>query len=277
MQRDTEAGGDPQSLGYFPMTTGEAQSVQRLCATTNNLSTTLLLSLGAGETLALQLIPAGEFLMGSGPGTDERSERESPLHRVQISAPFYMGKFPVTQAQWEAVMGSNPAHFQGAGTLPMETVSWEACVAFCEALSQKSGQQVRLPSESEWEYACRAGGETIFSFGDNWEVLPDHAWYRDNAGGRSRPVGLKPGNAWGLHDMHGGIDEYCQDIWHPTYDGAPADGRAWTEGGEREYRVLRGGSWYDEGRFCRSPHRNYYQYQTPTEDHGLRVVVEVSG
>lgn len=88
-------------------------------------------------------------------------------------------------------------------------------------------------------------------------------------------MGLKQANAWGLQEIHGGIDEFCQDVWHSTYDGAPADGRAWIEGGEPGYRVLRGGSWYDEGRFCRSPHRNYYHYETPTEDHGLRVVVEV--
>ena len=105
--------------------------------------------------------------------------------------------------------------------------------------------------------------------------LTEYGWCRENAEGRSHPVGLKTPNAWGFHDMHGSIDEYCLDDWHPNYDGAPTDGRAWTEGGLQTHLVLRGGSWYDQPQHCRSPHRNYYPLGVPSEDHGFRVVMEV--
>lgn len=172
----------------FPMMVEEAQAVQARFAAERRLPETLVFALGGGVILALQLIPTGDFLMGSAPGTAERSEREGPLHRVKMAQPFYMGQFPVTQGQWQAVMGENPAHFAGGGALPMETISWRACATFCEALSEQSGRKVRLPSEAEWEYGCRAGNAGIFNFGEEWSELPVHAWYRDNAGGQSHPV-----------------------------------------------------------------------------------------
>src|SRR5690606_18473038 len=187
----------------------------------------------------------------------------------------YLSQTPVTQAQWQAVMGSNPARFQGE-TLPIETVSWHDCMAFCAQTAVCSRYSLRLPSEAEWEYACRAGSATAYSFGDSENDLAAHGWYRGNAEHCSHPVATRKPNAWGLYDMHGGIDEFCLDVWHEDangdYAGAPTDGSVWDEGGDVRYRVLRGGSWYDQGVHCRSPHRNYYAADVPTEDHGFRLV-----
>jgi formylglycine-generating enzyme required for sulfatase activity len=216
----------------------------------------------------LVLIPPGMFLMGS--------PDDGPIHPVRLSAPFLIGRYPVTQAQWQAVMGSNPAMFQGVSERPIETVSWQACVAFCQQATASTGRRVRLPSEAEWEYACRAGSTTEYSFGDDAAALADHGWHRANADQISHPVGQKQPNAWGLYDMHGGIDEYCLDTWHAEYTGAPADGSAWVATGDPDLRLLRGGSWYDVAEHCGSAHRNYYRHDVATEDHGLRVVVALA-
>jgi formylglycine-generating enzyme required for sulfatase activity len=126
------------------------------------------------------------------------SPEDGPAHPVEIPTQFYIGRYAVTQAQWMAVMGSNPAHFKGHDELPVETISWEACVRFCRTLSSQAGYQARLPSEAEWEYACRAGSQAAYSFGESKEQLDLYGWYRDNAGGTSHPVGRKNPNAWGL-------------------------------------------------------------------------------
>jgi formylglycine-generating enzyme required for sulfatase activity len=134
---------------------------------------------------------------------------------------------------------------------------------------------VRLPSEAEWEYACRAGTETTYYFGNDAGLLDEYGWFRGNSGMVSQPVGQFPPNAWGLHDLHGGIDEFAQDNWHETHADAPADGRGRVTGGDASLRALRGGSWYDLAEHCESAHRNYYAYDIPSEDHGLRVLVEI--
>jgi formylglycine-generating enzyme required for sulfatase activity len=234
-----------------------------------SLPATLALQLGPQVSMEFVLIPPGKFVMGS--------QEDAPAHPVEMASPFYLGKYAVTQAQWIAVMGSNPSHFKYSDSLPVETVSWGDCVLFCQKLSALTGRQARLPAEAEWEYACRAGSRSAYFFGDALEELDGYAWYRNNAGGVSHSVGLKIPNAWGLYDMHGGIDEYCLDLWHPNYTGAPADGRAWIEHGEPDLRVLRGGSWYDLAEHCRAPHRNYYNSTEPSEDHGFRVAVTPSG
>ena len=230
-----------------------------------HLPATLTLQLAEKITMEMVLIPPGEFMMGS--------EVEGPAHHVEITEAFYLGKYAVTQAQWLAVMGSNPAHFKQDNQLPVETVTWADCVHFCQRLSALTGRQARLPGEAEWEYACRAGSRSVYYFGKSAEQLEAYAWYRGNANGVSHPVGLKIPNAWGLYDMHGGIDEYCLDSWHPTYAGAPEDGQAWIDQGDENLRVLRGGSWYDLAEHCRAPHRNYYNAAEPSEDHGLRVLM----
>ena len=258
-------------MTQIPISYAQAKQSQSRCAQKYHLPVSLILQPGMDVKMELMLIPPGKFFMGS-----HESHEDEPLHPVEIRTPFYLGRFAVTQAQWMAIMGSNPAHFNNNEELPVETIPWEACTRFCQKLSNLTGYQARLPSESEWEYACRAGSNTAYSFGDNRDNLDEYGWYRDNANGISHPVGRKKPNAWGLYDMHGGIDEYCQDLWHPNYEGAPADGSAWIENGEKELRVLRGGSWYDLAEHCCSSHRNYYTATEPSEDHGFRVAITAS-
>ena len=199
-----------------------------------------------GIGMELILVPAGSFMMGSESGKAD----EKPRHEVTISQPFYMGKYEVTQAQWQAVMGSNPSNFKG-DNLPVEQVSWDDAIAFIARLNaQKDGYSYRLPTEAEWEYACRAG-----TTGDYAGDLDAMAWYDKNSGSKTHDVGTKLPNAFGLFDMHGNVWEWCQDWYHDSYNGAPADGSAWLSGGEQKYRVLRGGSWDSDAANLRSAYR----------------------
>jgi formylglycine-generating enzyme required for sulfatase activity len=164
-----------------------------------------------------------------------------PKHAVHITS-FAMGKYPVTQGQWKKVMGSNPSYFSSGGDqCPVEKVSWDDAQAFIQKLNQQTGHSYRLPSEAEWEYACRAGSTGKWCFGDDEDQLKHYAWYEDNSGGKTHPVGEKKANAFGLHDMHGNVWEWCEDEWHDNYQGAPSDGRAWVDGKGSE-RLLRGGA-----------------------------------
>lgn len=269
-----------------PLTAVQAQAVQENYARAHQLPVTSSLQVKEGVHIHLQLIPPGEFVMGLEPeafvtlmSLYSPNDRwpENPLipRLVQITRPFYLARTPVTQTQWQAVRGTNPAHFTGNDQFPMENVSALEADAYCQALSILSGRQVRLPSEAEWEYACRAGSKTLFHFGDSLDQLEQYGWYRENSEMRAHPVSLKLPNPWGLYDMHGGIDEFCQDPEHPTYQGAPSDQRPWQEGGDMTQRILRGGSWYDLGKYCCSPNRNSYPVDVGSEDHGFRVVVEV--
>jgi len=232
----------------------------------------LTLDLGKGVAMTLVLIPPGKFVMGSPDSEQGRSPDEGPQHEVIISKPFYMGVTEVTQAQYEAVMGTNPSNIKGE-TNPVEMVSWTDATEFCKKLSEKTRQAVRLPTEAEWEYACRAGSKTRFSFGDSDSVLGDYAWYKSNSGDKTHPVGQKKPNAWGLYDMHGNVWEWCQDF-HGGY--AAGAGRDPAGPGSGTHRVLRGGSWFTIPVICRSAHRNYIR---PDNRHylcGFRVVVSVS-
>ena len=184
---------------------------------------------------------------------EEYYQNELPRHQVCIQEGFWMGKYEVTQAQWQHIMGSNPSYFttekvgQNSENHPVENVSWDTVQEFIQKASMKAGTtRYRLPSETEWEYAVRAGTETMFSFGNDAKKLNEYAWYRENSGGTTHPVGqLKP-NAWGLYDMHGNVWEWCEDVWHDSYHGAPSDGSAWHSGGIGNENVVRGGSWnYD--------------------------------
>jgi formylglycine-generating enzyme required for sulfatase activity len=196
------------------------------------------------------LIPAGEFLMGSDKGKDpEAHDDETPLHRVTISRPFYLGKYAVTQAQWEAVMGSNPSYFKGRSN-PVETVSWDDVQKFIWSLNIQEGNGCyRLPTEAEWEYACRAGTTGVYSYGDDAGSLGHYAWYAGNSGKKPHPVGQKEPNAWGLYDMHGNVWEWVQD-WYDDYSSASVTDPKGPASGS--YRVLRGGGWGLVARYCRS-------------------------
>ena len=251
--------------------------------------------LGCGVKLELVRIPPGSFMMGT----------EKPAHRVTFAKPFYMGKFEVTQDQWRAVTRDNPSRFQSPN-YPVEQVSWHRCQQFLKELRERTGHKFALPTEAEWEYACRAGSTSEFCFGDDESGLGEYAWYgvkptkatypkdqwkpkpsegkpfawgiHDGAGNPvegSHPVGQKKPNAWGLHDMHGNVCEWCEDVYRHNYDGAPADGSAWLlqEVGGLSFRVLRGGSWGGEGdpMACRSARRVGWPPAWQGWSFGLRV------
>jgi formylglycine-generating enzyme required for sulfatase activity len=208
--------------------------------------------LGRSVKMDFVRIPSGSFMMGDEKGDDE----EKPVHRVTVSKPFYMGKFEVTQEQWEAVTGSNPSHFKGAKN-PVDRVSWEACQAFIKKLNEKFARAnvvFALPTEAEWEYACRAGSTSRYGYGDREADLEQYAWFEGNAGGKTHPVGQKKPNAWGLYDMHGNVWEWCGDWYDGDYyrNSPPVDPPGPTV---VTSRVLRGGSWSDPAPYCRSSYR----------------------
>nr|WP_254921478.1 SUMF1/EgtB/PvdO family nonheme iron enzyme [Nodularia sp. NIES-3585] len=238
-------------------------------------------NLGNGVVIDMVKIPGGTFLMGSPENEPGRYDHESPQHSVTIRD-FFMGKFTVTQAQWAAVanfdqvkidLNRDPSHFKGANR-PVETVSWNDAVEFCARLSRKTGKTYRLPSEAEWEYACRAGTTTPFYFGDTITTDLANYTYRSAPKGEYREqttdVGKFPANPFGLYDMCGNIWEWCQDEWHENYNNAPADGSAWLSY-YYDFRLLRGGSWLNIPVNCRSAVRNYGKPYAAYGRFGFRV------
>jgi formylglycine-generating enzyme required for sulfatase activity len=213
----------------------------------------LAVDLGGGVQLEMVLIPAGQFLMGSADSDKDARGAERPQHPVRITKPFYLGKYEVQQAQWEAVMGNNPSTFKGA-TNPVEQVSWDDCQQFLDKLTAKTAEQggrFVLPTQAEWEYACRGGSTTRFSFGDAARSLGEYAWYKDNSEQKTHPVGKKKPNAWGLYDMHGNVWEWCHDLYDEKYySNTATDDPQGPSLGVR--RVLRGGSWRIPAGICRS-------------------------
>ena len=236
--------------------------------------------LGSGVHLDLVKIPGGRFWMGSPDSEADRSDDEGPQHKVQVPE-FYMGRYPVTQRQWRAVslmddidieLKPDPSRFKG-DSLPVERVSWYEAVEFCQRLSRHTGAGYRLPSEAEWEYACRARTATPFHFGET--ITTDLANYRGtdlkelNWSGsygsgpkgeyRKQTTNIESfaANAFGLYGMHGNVYDWCQDHWHDSYDEAPTDGSAWMTDNEEAHRVVRGGSWDNNPRYCRSAYRDY--------------------
>ena len=252
--------------------------------------------LGNGIQLEMVMIPSGSFMMGS-PETEEGSNNnERPQHQVTIKA-FCLGKYQVTQAQWRAVaafpqvnreLKPEPSNFKGDGSTsltnhrPVESVSWEDAVEFCDRLSRHTKRQYRLPSEAEWEYACRAGTTTPFHFGET--ITTDLAnydgnyTYGDGITGVHRKETTEVGsfgvaNNFGLYDMHGNVWEWCQDDWHSDYEGAPIDGSAWLNNEEdNNDKLLRGGSWNYNPKYCRSAYRNGINLVVNNDIIGFRVV-----
>jgi formylglycine-generating enzyme required for sulfatase activity len=160
-------------------------------------------------------IPPGTFTMGS-PNTEEGRQKWEVQHKVTLTRGFYMGVYPVTQKQWHEVMGGNPSNFKKGDNYPVEMVSWEDCQKFVKKLSEREGQEYRLPTEAEWEYACRAGTTTTYYTGDDENALDRAGWYSKNSGKVTHPVGQKEANKWGLYDMHGNVYQWCAD-WYGDY------------------------------------------------------------
>jgi formylglycine-generating enzyme required for sulfatase activity len=250
-------------------------------ATRSNLPALDKLWLPGGVTMEMVGISAGEFVMGS---LDEQGkEDERPRRCVQISRDFYLGKFPVTQEQFQFVMGENPSRFSLTKRHPVDNVSWTQAREFCRRLQAHLQCQrppdsppvpiasVGLPTEAEWEYACRAGTQTLFSFGDNPKDLPGSGWFDKNSEKTTQAVGqLKP-NDWGLYDMHGNLWEWCEDLYAETYTNlADRDPRG-AETGDR--RVVRGGSWSCYSKQCRSACRHAVDALAKTANYGFRVLV----
>jgi formylglycine-generating enzyme required for sulfatase activity len=212
--------------------------------------------------IEMVFIPAGEFIMGRNWLRDEK-----PLHRVRITQPFYMGKCEVTQGQWRSITGNNPSHFQGDDLRPVESVSRDDCQQFLT----KAGGGLRLPTEAEWEYACRAGSSATYSFGKDAHLFGEYAW-TDDRDGNTHEVGRKKPNGWGLHDMHGNVCEWCSD-WYDAayYQASPESDPPGPATGE--YCVVRGGSWFCDIGFCASCYRSFVKPDVRFATVGFRVVL----
>ncbi|MEN8219905.1 MAG: formylglycine-generating enzyme family protein [Pseudomonadota bacterium] len=226
-------------------------------------------ALSKDVTLEMVTIPGGTFMMGSPKTEKGRKNNEGPQHKVTIES-FSMSKYLVTQAQWEAVMKKNPSHFKG-DERPVENISWKEALKFCKQLSKETDKRYRLPSEAEWEYACRAGTTTAFEFGKT--ISSNLGNYGHNET-KTTGVGHFPPNAFGLYDMHGNVWEWCADPWHNNYEDAPTDGRVWEEGEEESYRVLRGGSWSNVPQDIRAARRQWSNMDKRYGTLGFRVVVD---
>ena len=217
-------------------------------------------------------IPAGSFTMG---GTLEK-----PAHQVTFAKAFQIARYEVPQNLWQRVMGDNPSKWKGKRN-SVEMLSFQDATDFCakatalmrEAKLIDAAQEIRLPTEAEWEYCARAGTSMAYSFGDDATELDAHAWHTGNAAGNDPPVGAKKPNAWKLYDVHGYLWEWCADVWHDTYEGAPADGSAWTAGGDAAKRVLRGGSWKDKAAMLTSSYRRAAAAELKDDAVGLRCVL----
>ena len=243
-----------------------AQTAQKECSESLGSPVEITNSIG----MKLMLIPAGEFMMGSPSSDDWAASEEKPQHKIRITTPFYMGRCEVTQAEYETLMGQNPSRFKGAAN-PVEQISWDDAVEFCKQLTVKEGKTYRLPTEAEWEYACRAGTTTRYSFGDAWATLGEYAIYRPNSDQKTHLVGEKKPNAWGLYGMHGNVGEWCAD-WKAEdyYATSPTDDPIGPARGS--LRTSRGGSWRDASWYCRSAHRFEEQPDYRNFSLGFRVV-----
>jgi formylglycine-generating enzyme required for sulfatase activity len=229
------------------------------------------------------LIPAGSFTMGSRLSPTEFAsqfgkdatyyEYEKPVHSVDIERPFYLQTTLVTQGQWKKVMRDNPSFFKKCGNdCPVEQISWEDAQRFIEKLNQlEKVKDYRLPSEAEWEYACRAGSETEFCFGDDPGGLGGYAWYRENSEYETHPVGKKKPNPWGLYDMYGNVWEWVEDDWHDSFEGAPIDGQAWVNNPRDSEGVMRGGGYANPAHGCRSAIRVAFPHDCREATPGFRI------
>lgn len=265
-----------------PATADDARVLQAQAAQQYNLPVEKTVNIASGVTMDFVLIPAGAFHMGSPSNQSGRKSDEGPVHYVEISRPFYMGKYEVTQQQYESVVGENTKIKFTGEKLPIENVDWYRANMFCKAVSNLTDQTVRLPSEAEWEYACRAGTDTPFYTGQT--VQPDQANYNCTASykgsrkkkllGRTAKVGRYTPNAFALYDMHGNVWEWCQDIYKSNYykKSHTVDP---VNDGRKGSRVIRGGSWNHPPEKLRSADRNKRIQGADRRHIGFRVVMEI--
>jgi formylglycine-generating enzyme required for sulfatase activity len=293
----------PKSL-KAPFAATEARAAQRACADYLGVPVETSLNLGGGQKLELVLIPPGSFTMGS-PSGEEHHRADETAHAVTLTRPYYIGRYPVTQTQYLAVTEENPSYFsarakgkkgvkyvnftqpgggkakvagQNTGRHPVENVSWDDAQEFCEAVGRKAGKKVVLPSEAEWEYACRAGTTTAYYTGDGEAALRKAGWYDWTLGFRNEathPVGKLVPNAWGLYDMHGNVAQWCQD-WYGPYKGLEeTDPVRLDKSTDYDHRVLRGGSWDIGPESCRTASRYWQSQRHRVCLTGFRIVVRL--
>ncbi|MFC1553984.1 formylglycine-generating enzyme family protein [candidate division KSB1 bacterium] len=214
----------------------------------------------------LVLIPEGEFFMGAENGDND----EKIVHKVYIRSSFYIGKYEVSQQEWQEIMESNPSHFKGDNR-PVENITWEEAQEYLKRLSDLTGYTYRLPTETEWEYACRSESKSEFPFENDGETLENFAWYENNSNTETSPVGLKNPNKWGLYDVLGNVSEMCMDWYFPKYtsDTPLYDPKGPSTG---TYRVIRGGSWFDNEYHLRVSNRNIIDPEARCFNVGFRVV-----
>lgn len=279
-------------LPTFDFTTVTVDVRGRQVSSRRKQARELIESVGEGLVWEMVEIPAGSFWMGSRPVEEAHTNCEEPRHRVSVKSSM-LGKYPITQSQWRIVaawpkvrldLNPNPSAFPG-DNCPVETVSWDEAMEFCERLARRTGRLYRLPSEAEWEYACRAGTDTPFHFGStlnsslaNYDGLRPYAYsLADKSPERTTPVGsFGVANAFGLFDMHGNVWEWCLDAWHADYHGAPNDGSAWMgEIHEKKLRVVRGGAWFNAARLCRSAYRYYSARDMRGNNCGFRIALNI--
>jgi formylglycine-generating enzyme required for sulfatase activity len=280
------------ALGVLPSGCSESSDQQPTQPSTQPAKE-LTLDLGNKVTMKLILIPPGKFMMGSPEGERLKAAEElkrvlkldepvaeivkwmadeGPQHEVTITKPFYMGVYEVTQEQYEQIIGKNPSSFKGVKN-PVDTVSWDDAGEFCKKLSAKTGKTVSLPTEAQWEYACRAGTKTRFGYGDNDADLGGYAWDSSNSDSKTHPVGSFKPNAFGLYDMHGNVWERCGDWYAASYANAKNQDPTGPDSGT--YRVLRGGGWDGGPLNCRSANRTRISSDARDDSVGFRVAVDL--
>src|SRR5262245_1357411 len=231
----------------------------------------------AAPDIEMVLVRGGSFMMGSPDNEPGRIMYEDPQHYVTVRG-FYIGRYEVTQAQWREVMGGNPSLIEKGDNLPVTDVAWDEVKEFCRRLSERTAVNYRLPTEAEWEYACRA--ETTGAYAGK---LDDLAWYERNSGIKPHPVGQKRPNAFGIYDMHGNVEEWCEDDWHSSYEGiltgfemAPTNGSAWVgKTGRDNSRVTRGGHWNSLPSECRSAKRGRMSAELSMYNVGFRLAKDL--
>lgn len=244
---------------------------QKLTGNEMNLPATEKIDIGHGINMEFILIQPGTFTMGSPMGSEEGGD-EAPEHKVEITKPFYLGKYEVTQEQWEELMGNNPSKFRG-DKHPVDSISWDDSQLLLKKLQEKTGFKFTLPTEAQWEFAARAGTSTRWDFGESESILGDYAWFAGNSNDATQPVGQKKPNAWGFYDLYGNVQEWCIDWYaNPYLLDDVSDPRG---PGSGDSRVLRGGAWGDDSTMVRSAYRNASGPDNIAPGNGIRVVMVI--